>query len=393
MSRPLPLARHPAPGGPRIRLALAAKRCGLAALLLALGVTAALAGLAGCQRRREPPPEPAAPAPPALVTPVITSTDEDNNIQIFKRAGPAVAFITNNQLRRDLLTLNVFEIPQGQGSGIVWNRKGYIVTNTHVVEGAASIAVGLVAGNTYKAKLVGMAQSLDIAVLRIDAPPEQLRPLPLGDSSKLQVGQKVLAIGNPFGLDSTLTTGIISALGREIASPNGRRIRDVIQTDAAINPGNSGGPLLDSSGRLIGINTAILSPAGASAGIGFAVPINSVAKVVQQLIEHGRVIRPVLGVNVVADRIAQDLGIQGAIVLSTIRGSGAAESGILGVQRNPDGQIVINDVIVRVDRFAISDSDDLLNALEHYKPGDTVVVKTLRRGQEKSFHVRLTEPE
>ncbi len=358
--------------------------------LLGLLTVAALGALAGCQQRREPAPEPAAPA---LVTPQITSTDEDNNIQIFKRAAPAVVFITNNQLRRDLLTLNVLEIPQGNGSGIVWNRQGYIVTNSHVVEGAASVSVGLGAEANYKAKLVGIAPSLDIAVLRIDAPAEQLHALPLGDSSKLQVGQKVLAIGNPFGLDSTLTTGIISALGREISSPNGRRIRDVIQTDAAINPGNSGGPLLDSSGRVIGINTAIIGPGGGSAGIGFAVPINSVAKIVPQLIDHGRVIRPVLGVNAVAGRIARDMGIEGVIVLSLTRGSAAAEAGIMGVQRAADGQLIINDVIVQVDNFAIGDSDDLLNALEHYKPGDIVTVHTVRGKQKKTFRVRLAKPE
>ena len=380
---------HALPSSPARRRSA---RHGLGACVVLTVLAALLAGaLGGCERHREPPPQ--SQTPPALVTPAITSTDEDNNIQIFKQAAPAVVFITNNQLRRDLLTLNEFEIPQGQGSGIVWNQQGYIVTNSHVVEGAASISVGLESHTNYRAKLVGIARSLDIAVLRIDAPPEKLRPLPLGDSSKLQVGQKVLAIGNPFGLDSTLTTGIISALGREISAPNGRRIRDVIQTDAAINPGNSGGPLLDSSGRLIGINTAIIGPGGGSAGIGFAVPINSVAKAVPQLIQYGRVIRPVLGVNVVADRIAQDLGITGVIVLSTIRGSGAAEAGIVGVQRNPDGQIVINDVVVKVDNFTIKDSDDLLNALEHHKPGDTVTVQTLHRGKEKTFQVRLTEPE
>ncbi|HEX9843699.1 MAG TPA: trypsin-like peptidase domain-containing protein [bacterium] len=346
--------------------------------------------LTGCERRSEPPP---APSTQPLVTPQITSTDEQNNIEIFKRAAPAVVFITNNQLRRDLMTLNVFEIPQGTGSGIVWNRDGYIVTNSHVVEGASSISVGIGAETTYKARLVGQAPSLDLAVLRIDVPASQLHALPLGDSSHLQVGQKVLAIGKPFGLDSTLTTGIISALGREISSPNGRRIRDVIQTDAAINPGNSGGPLLDSTGRVIGINAAIIGPGGGSAGIGFAVPINSVAKIVPQLIAHGRVIRPVLGVNVVGDRIARDLGISGAIVLSVVRGSPAAEAGIQGVRRASDGQLIINDVIVKLDNFSVGDSDDLLNALEHYRPGDTVQLHTLRGKQQKTFTLRLAEPE
>ncbi|MCH9045628.1 MAG: trypsin-like peptidase domain-containing protein [SAR324 cluster bacterium] len=341
-----------------------------------------------CDSRRE-----VALEPPSVVTPQITSTDEANNIQIFKNASPSTVFVTNNQLRRDLVTLNVFEIPQGTGTGFVWNREGYVITNSHVVEGASSVSVGLAAGTTRKARLVGLAPAIDIAVLKIDAPPEQLQPLPLGDSNELQVGQKVLAIGNPFGLDFTLTTGIISALGREISAPNGRRIRGVIQTDAAINPGNSGGPLLDSTGRLIGVNTAIIGPGGGSAGIGFAVPINSVAKAVPQIIRHGRVIRPVLGIGVVLDRIARELGITGAIVMNTVPGNGAHRAGIIGVQREPDGRIVIGDVIVRIDDFPVNDSDDLLNALEHYNPGDVVSVKTVRKGEEKTFQVRLSEPE
>ena len=342
---------------------------------------------AGCEWKREAPP----PAP--VAAPQIASSDEENNIRIFKHASPSTVFITNNQLRQDLLTLNVFEIPQGNGSGIVWNKDGYIVTNSHVVDGAGSISVGLGPDDTFRAELVGLARSLDLAVLKIDAPPGQLNPLPLGRSDQLQVGQKVLAIGNPFGLDSTLTTGIISALGREISAPNGRRIRGVIQTDAAINPGNSGGPLLDSSGRLVGINTAILSPVGGSSGIGFAVPINSVVKAVPQLIEHGILIRPVMGIAVVLDRIAQDLGIRGAIVMNTVRGKGADRAGIIGVQRARDGKLMIGDVIIRLGDYSIEDSDDLLNALEQFKPGEIVTVTTLRKGEERSFQVELSEPE
>ncbi|MDH4246678.1 MAG: trypsin-like peptidase domain-containing protein [Deltaproteobacteria bacterium] len=367
---------------------------------IAVGVCAAgfIAGLAGCEWRGSTPQPPvtavpqASPNTPPLVTPQITSSDEENNIEIYKRASPSTVFITNTALRRDLLTLNVFEIPQGTGTGFVWSREGYIVTNTHVIEGARRIVVGL-GKETYQAELVGVAASLDIAVLKIKAPPESLLPLPLGDSASLRVGQKVLAIGNPFGLDTTLTTGIISALGREISAPNGRRIRDVVQTDAAINPGNSGGPLLDSSGRLIGVNTAIIGPGGGSAGIGFAVPSKSVAKVVPQLIEHGRVIRPVLGINLVQDQMAREMNITGAVVLSVAPKLGAGKAGLRGLERTQDGKIAVGDVIVGIGTYPVKDNDDLLNALEQFKPGQTVPVKTQREGKERTLMVELSESE
>ncbi len=345
---------------------------------------------AGCEK----PPERTPPASPVqLVAPQIVSTDEENNIKVFENAAPSTVFITNNQLRRDLFSFNVLEIPQGSGSGFVWSREGYIVTNSHVVEGASSISVGIGAKDTYAARLVGQARSLDIALLKIDPPPQGLKPLPQGKSAGLRVGQKVLAIGNPFGLDSTLTTGIISALEREISAPNGRRIRGVIQTDAAINPGNSGGPLLDSTGRVIGVNTAIIGPGGGSAGIGFAVPIDSVAKVVPQLIEHGRVIRPVLGIGLVRDDIARQLGVTGAIVWNIQRGKAAHKAGLRGVTRASNGRLVIGDVIVQVNDITIGDNDDLLNALEQFSPGDEVTLKTIRAGKDRTYLVRLSQGE
>ena len=348
----------------------------------------------GCRKETQAsPPEKPEKSAPRVVISQFRSSDEQNNIQIFKSASPSTVFITNNKLHRDLFTLNVLEIPQGSGSGFVWSKEGYIITNSHVVEGANSVSVGLAGNLTYPAKLVGLARSLDIAVLKIDAPPEQLHPLPRGDSSKLQVGQKVLAIGNPFGLDSTLTTGIISALGREITSPNGRRIRGVIQTDAAINPGNSGGPLLDSTGRVIGINTAIIGPGGGSAGIGFAVPINSVSKVVPQLIRYGRIIRPTLGIGVAMDRSARELGIKGVIVLNVQRGGPANSVGILGVRRARDGRLIMGDVIVGINDTKVGGWDDLLNALEQFQPGDEVTVHTDRRGKPMKFRVVLSAPE
>ncbi|MDH5752845.1 MAG: trypsin-like peptidase domain-containing protein [Deltaproteobacteria bacterium] len=368
-------------------------------LLLAALLLAALLAAPGCGKKQqeqpaEPPPvttRPPAARQPAEVPPVIpriTSTDEENNIEVFKSASPSTVFITNTQLRRDLWTMNVFEIPQGSGSGFVWNSEGYIITNSHVIEGANRISVGL-GQVTYQAKVVGAAPSMDLAVLKIEAPPEKLKPLPLGDSNALQVGQKVLAIGNPFGLDTTLTTGIISALGREISSPNGRRIRDVIQTDAAINPGNSGGPLLDSSGRVIGVNTAIIGPGGGSAGIGFAVPVKTVSRVVPQLIQYGQMKRPMLGINLVRDSAVREAGFTGAMILSVQEGSEAEKAGLKGLERSMRGGIIVGDVIVRIDRFPVKDNDDLLNALEQLEPDTVVEVETLRNDEKKLFRVRL----
>ena len=209
--------------------------------------------------------------------------------------------------------MDVTEIPQGTGSGFVWDQDGHIVTNFHVVQEGDRANVTLNDGSTYPATIVGTTPDKDIAVLKIDAPPQKLLPLPIGQSSNLKVGQKVLAIGNPFGLDQTLTTGVISGLGREIKSVSGRPIHDVIQTDASINPGNSGGPLLDSSGRLIGINTAIYSPSGANAGIGFAVPVDTVNQIVPQLMKFGKITRPGLGISILADQIAQQNRIDGVV--------------------------------------------------------------------------------
>ena len=354
-------------------------------LFFFLIAVALAAGTSGCNLRSEE-----APSDAPLVVPKITSSDEENNVEIFRRASPSTVFITNKQLRRDLFTMNVFEIPRGTGSGFIWSRDGIIVTNAHVIQGASSIVVGLSDHSIWEATVVGVAPEKDIAVLKIDAPAEKLPPLPIGKSENLQVGQKVLAIGNPFGLDYTLTTGIVSALGREITSPNGRTIRGVIQTDAAINPGNSGGPLLDSSGRLIGINTAIIGPGGGSAGIGFAVPVNTVRQVVPDLIRYGRIIRPVLGVGIVEDRIARQLGIKGVIVMNVEAGKGAAKAGLTGVKQDRNGRITLGDVIVAVDGSPVETSDDLLTILERHKAGEVVTVKTERRDGSKEFRVRLS---
>ena len=344
----------------------------------------------GCEQEyRDPLPAPPSTLP--AVIPQITSTDEANNVAIFKSAHRSTVNITNNRRRRDWLTLNVFEIPRGSGSGFIWSEQGYIVTNAHVIEGASSVVVGLYDQSSWPATLVGIARSKDIAVLKIEAPAELLKPLPVGDSEGLEVGRKVLAIGNPFGLDSTLTTGIVSALGREIDAPNGRTIQGVIQTDAAINPGNSGGPLLDSLGRLVGMNTAIIGPGGGSAGIGFAVPVNIIRKVVPQLIQYGRIIRPVLGIAIIDDQVAARFGVRGVIVQSVQRGGGADAAGMIGLRRDFEGRIALGDVIVAIDGESVDDSNDFLNILESYRSGDVVSVKTVRQNKQRTIRVKLGE--
>jgi S1-C subfamily serine protease len=318
--------------------------------------------------------------------------DEAATVALFEQASPSVVNVTNLGVRRDPFGLNVLEIPQGTGSGIVWDERGYIVTNFHVVQGAQSAEVRLSDQSTWKARPVGMAPDQDVAVLRIDAPAARLRPILVGSSRDLKVGQKVFAIGNPFGLDHTLTTGVISALGRQIQSVTGRAIRGVIQTDAAINPGNSGGPLLDSAGRLIGVNTAILSPGGDSRGtyigIGFAVPVDSVNRLVAQLITEGRVVRPGIGVQLAPDQTMERLGLQGALVLDVVPGSPAEKSGIRPTQRDAEGRIQLGDLIVSVDGKEVKSADDLAAELEEKAVGTPVRLR-LRRGQQE-VEVSLT---
>jgi S1-C subfamily serine protease len=320
----------------------------------------------------------------------VLGAEEQAVIDLFKRSQKSVAFITTTVLQQDFYSFNVFEVPAGAGSGFVWDELGHIVTNFHVVAGEGMTpTVTLSDRSRWKAKVVGAAPDKDIAVLKIDAPAKQLQPIPLGRSSDLQVGQRVFAIGNPFGLDQTLTTGIISALGREIQSLTGRKIQGVIQTDAAINPGNSGGPLLDSAGRLIGVNTAIYSPSGASAGIGFAVPVDIVFRIVPQLIQHRRIIRPTLGIVPLEDPIAQQIGIKGVVVLDVFPGSGAARAGLEPIRRGRYGDVILGDVIVAVDGKKIESLDDLFNVLESKQIGDTVPVVVLRDGRKRTVSVKL----
>ena len=305
------------------------------------------------------------------------SGDEKNTIDIFRNAAPSVVYITSIAVRRNLFSLNVYEIPQGTGSGFIWDRQGRIVTNYHVISDASRLEVTLADHSSWKAVLVGAVPDRDIAVLQISAPADKLSPLAIGESKNLLVGQKVFAIGNPFGLDQTLTTGVVSALGREITAVTGRTIRDVIQTDAAINPGNSGGPLLDSAGRLIGVNTAIYSPSGASSGIGFAVPVGEVNRVVPQIISQGKLIRPGLGITLANRYLTEDLGLEGVLVLKVLPGSTAEKAGLRGTTQVRDG-LVVGDVILAVNGKKVLDYDMLRDELERHEVGETVILSLLR---------------
>ena len=301
-----------------------------------------------------------------------------------------MVYITTVTHRRDRLSLNVLEIPEGTGTGFIYDTAGHVVTNYHVIRSAQAARVTLADHSTWNARLVGYESSKDLAVLRIDVPVERLRQIDIGKSSDLQVGQKVFAIGCPFGLDQTLTTGVISGLGREITSVSGRPIEGAIQTDAAINPGNSGGPLLDSAGRLIGVNTQIVSPSGVYAGVGFAVPVDIVNQVVPELIEHGRVQRAVLGVRIFEDSLARRLGVvSGALVQDVFRDSGADAAGIEPTFFDEDGNIRLGDVLVEVGKRAIRSLADVSKALDGRKPGERVTVVVERGGKRMAVEVEL----
>jgi S1-C subfamily serine protease len=321
------------------------------------------------------------------------SEQERATVRLFAAASPSVVHITTHELERDFFSMNTLEIPKGEGTGIVWDRQGHVVTNYHVIEDADTAHVALADHSTWPAQLVGVAPSKDIAVLKIEAPPEKLHPLPVGTSSDLEVGQEALAIGNPFGLDHTLTTGVISALGRELGTPDGRVVKNVIQTDAAINPGNSGGPLLDSSGRLIGVTTAIYSPSGAYAGIGFAIPVDVVARFVPELIAHGKILQPSLNIAVAPDRLTEQLGLKGVLVMSVDPGSTAERAGLRPTRRDREGRITLGDLIVAVNGAKTPTTNDLLSAFEQHKVGDTVTLTVIRDKQETPIEVQLEATE
>lgn len=314
---------------------------------------------------------------------------EKATIALFRQASPSVLHITAISVQRDLFTLNLYQIPEGTGSGFVWDHSGNIITNFHVIQNADAAQVTLGDQTTWKARRVGVAPDKDIAVLRIDAPTNRLQPIPIGTSKDLQVGQSVFAIGNPFGLDQSLTTGVISALGREIESVTRRPIQGVIQTDAAINPGNSGGPLLDSAGRLIGVNTAIYSPSGVSAGIGFAIPVDTVNRIVAELIRYGKVTRPGIGVQTAEEQIADRLGVKGILIVDVVPGSAAAKAGIRPTRREGSGRVRLGDVITAVDGKKVESPNELFILLENYKVGDVVNISLLRDGKNVQTKVTL----
>lgn len=316
--------------------------------------------------------------------------DEKSTIEIFRKASPSVVHVTSLSHRRDRLSLNIMEIPEGSGTGFIYDDVGHVVTNYHVIRNAQAAKVTLSDNSTWEARLVGYEANKDLAVLKIDVPPERLRKIDIGESANLQVGQKVFAIGSPFGLDQTLTTGVISGLGREITSIGGRPIEGVIQTDAAINPGNSGGPLLDSAGRLIGVNTMIVSPSGTFAGVGFAVPVDIVNQFVPELILYGSIQRGVLGVAVFEDSIARQLGIRsGAVVHSLTKGGGAAAAGIKPTTIDDDGNIQLGDVIVEVGGRTIRTSSDLSKSLDGHKPKEHVAVVIEREQKRIPLEIEL----
>jgi S1-C subfamily serine protease len=314
---------------------------------------------------------------------------ERTTIEIFQAASPSVVHITTLVTAAAPFSMDVRQIPEGTGSGFVWDKQGHIVTNHHVISNASGAVIVLADGSSWQGRLVGSYPAKDLAVLAIDAPAQLLHPITVGSSADLQVGQMALAIGNPFGLDQTLTTGVVSALDREIESIPGRVIRNVIQTDAAVNPGNSGGPLLDSAGRLIGVNSSILSPSGASAGIGFAIPVDEVNRIVTELIRHGTIVRPSLGVALAPDQLSARLGLEGVLLLRVDPDGSAAQAGLRPTRRDLLGNIRLGDVIVAIDGEALKSTEDFFAALEAHEPGDQVTLTVERDGQRASVPITL----
>jgi S1-C subfamily serine protease len=332
-------------------------------------------------------------ASPRAVTPRGSlDKDEQATIELFHRISPSVVYITTLTRVVDPWTRNMFDVPKGTGSGFIWDHEAHIVTNYHVISGARAARVRLFDGRSFDATLIGASPDHDLAVLQIKVPSNLPQPIPIGTSSDLQVGQKAYAIGNPFGFDYTLTAGIVSALDRSLRTAEGRITHHLIQTDAAINPGNSGGPLLDSSGRLIGINTAIYSPSGTYAGIGFAVPSDTVNRVVPELISYGRYVRPSLGI-VSGDRLSrlasEILGEEGVLILKVEKGSPAARAGLLGSSLDEQGNLIPGDMILEVDGDSTRDIEELRAAMADHMPGDTVTLSVLRKGKKIKVKARL----
>lgn len=373
---------------------LSARQILLIALISALFAAGAVAIVDRVTNRFEPSQAALTETAPAGISDPATSTDEQNNIEVYRTLSPGVVFIHSTSYARDFF--GFMEPQEGSGSGSILDQQGNILTNYHVIAGAQRLSVSMGGKKDYAAIVVGGDPDTDLAVIRLtEKPAGALTVIPMGDSDKLVVGQKVLAIGNPFGLDRTLTTGVISGLQRPIRARNNRLIEGAIQTDASINPGNSGGPLLDSRGRLIGINSQILSPSGSSAGVGFAVPVSIAKRVVPQLLESGQVRRPKLGINtrdVAAIRNQVDLPVSdGVLIFQVGRGGGAANAGLRGMQQTEMGDVELGDIIVGINNDKVGNSDDLFRVLDKHQIGETVQVHIWRNGRRMSVPVRLME--
>ena len=316
---------------------------------------------------------------------------EQENINVFKEVSPLVVNVQN--IKRIRRTFDAINVPAGTGSGFIWSKTGHIVTNFHVIRGAKSVMISLQNGKSYKARIVGAEPLKDIAILKIDDKEAlthigKLKPLHIGSSNNLQVGQRTVAIGNPYGLDQSMSVGIISALNRRIMGVAGVTIQGMIQTDAAINPGNSGGPLLDSHGELIGMNTMILSQSGSSSGIGFAVPVSEIKRIATQIIEKGRVLQPGIGIHLLGQNVSHYMGVKGVIIESVLKGGPAAKAGLRGTSRSPRGHLKLGDVIVDIDGKPVMNFDDLYNILDDKKIGQTVTLTIVRNDTKQKVKIK-----
>src|SRR5215204_3119536 len=365
-----------------------------ASALIAIGTVACLSNFGGLFQFRNANIASAenAPTPQGISNPT-TVSDEQNSIEVYKSLSPGVAFITTSAQSQNFWGEDA-ETEKGNGSGSVIDAQGHILTNYHVVEGATKLTVSFGGEKTYAAKVVGGDPYTDLAVIKIEPGADKLTVVPLGDSEQLEVGQKVLAIGNPFGLDRTLTTGVISGLQRPIRARNGRTIEGAIQTDASINPGNSGGPLLDKFGRMIGINSQILSPGGGSVGVGFAVPVNIAKRIVPQIIQYGEVRRPKLGATLYSVEQLAERGIsmpvaKGVLIRSVSPGGSAANAGLRGLTQDNDGEVVLGDIITSIDGTKVADSDDVYKVLDKKQIGDTVQVEIYRGSKPQTVTLKL----